>query len=53
MPRVTVIVLNWNGAALLGDCLLSVKNQDFKDFEAIVVDNGSIDGSTEEIKNLM
>ena len=50
MPRVTVIVLNWNGAELLGDCLRSVKNQDFNDFEAIVVDNGSMDGSPELVE---
>lgn len=47
VPRVSLIVLNWNGAALLGDCLRSVKAQQFKDFEAIVVDNGSTDGSCE------
>ena len=50
MPRVTVIVLNWNGADLLGDCLRSVKAQDFRDFEAIVVDNGSTDGSADLVE---
>lgn len=50
VPRVTVIVLNWNGAELLGDCLRSVKNQDFRDFEAIVVDNGSTDGSADLVE---
>jgi GT2 family glycosyltransferase len=50
VPSVTVIVLNWNGADLLGDCLGSVNNQDFRDFEAIVVDNGSMDGSAELVE---
>jgi GT2 family glycosyltransferase len=50
VPRVTVIVLNWNGAELLGDCLRSVKSQDFKDFEAIVVDNGSTDDSADLVE---
>jgi hypothetical protein len=50
VPRVTVIVLNWNGAELLGDCLRSVKNQDFTDFEAIVVDNGSTDDSADLVE---
>lgn len=50
MPRVTVIVLNWNGAELLGDCLRSVKNQNYRDFEAIVVDNGSTDASADLVE---
>lgn len=47
MPRVSIIVLNWDGVDLIGDCLRAVKAQEFKDFEAIVVDNGSTDGSAE------
>jgi GT2 family glycosyltransferase len=47
MPRFSVIVLNWNGKALLRDCLGSVRAQTCRDFETIVVDNGSCDGSIE------
>jgi GT2 family glycosyltransferase len=46
-PLVTVIVVNWNGKPFLGDCLNSLRNQTFPDFEVIVVDNGSTDGSVE------
>ena len=49
MPRVSVIVLNWNGRDLLRECLKSLARQDFRDFEAIVVDNGSTDGSREMV----
>jgi GT2 family glycosyltransferase len=49
VPRVSVIILNWNGAELIGACLRSVKAQEFRDFETIVVDNGSIDGSAETV----
>jgi GT2 family glycosyltransferase len=49
-PLVSVIIVNWNGKHLLGDCLDSLLNQSFKDFEIIVVDNGSQDGSVEYIK---
>ncbi len=50
-PTVSVIVVNWNGKNLLFACLQSLQRQTFKDFEIIVVDNGSTDGSIELIQN--
>jgi GT2 family glycosyltransferase len=50
MPRFSVLVLNWNGRALIGDCLASLRQQTFRDFETIVVDNGSTDGSADFIR---
>ncbi len=47
MPKVSVVVLNWNGAHLLPDCLDSIRHQTFRDFEIIMPDNGSTDGSVE------
>jgi len=47
---VSVIVLNWNGICFIEDCLNSLVNQSYKDFEIIVVDNGSTDGSVELLK---
>lgn len=47
---VSVIIPNWNGKHLLKKCLTSLKNQTFKDFEVIVVDNGSTDGSLNYIR---
>jgi GT2 family glycosyltransferase len=47
VPRFSVIILNWNGRELLRGCLASVAAQDWRDFETIVVDNGSDDGSAE------
>lgn len=44
-PKVAVIIPNWNGKELLKDCLKSLKSQTFKNFEIIVVDNGSDDDS--------
>ncbi|WP_235401305.1 glycosyltransferase family 2 protein [Rubrobacter aplysinae] len=43
----TVVVPNWNGAGLLRSCLESLFDQVFEDFETLVVDNGSTDGSVE------
>jgi N-acetylglucosaminyl-diphospho-decaprenol L-rhamnosyltransferase len=45
VPSVSFIVVNYNGGSLLGRCLASIRNQTFADYEIIVVDNGSTDGS--------
>jgi GT2 family glycosyltransferase len=50
MPEISVIVANWNGKHLLGDCLSALRRQTFRDFETILVDNGSNDGSTEFVQ---
>src|SRR4051812_45581137 len=52
MTKVSVIIPNWNGAHLLKDCLTSLQKQTFKDFELIIVDNGSKDDSLNIIKNI-
>lgn len=45
MPRVRVLVVNHNSGAWLARCLESLRTQTMPDFEAIVVDNASIDQS--------
>ena len=51
MPFVSVIIVNYNGSHLLKECLESLSRQTYTDFEIIVVDNGSTDGSVELVKN--
>ena len=48
-PLVTVVVLNWNGAHLLPDCLRGLAAQDLPEGQVAtwVVDNASTDGSME------
>ncbi|HUX77135.1 MAG TPA: glycosyltransferase family 2 protein [Anaerolineae bacterium] len=46
-PLVSVIIPNWNGAHHLTHCLASLRRQIFREFEVIVADNGSTDGSLE------
>jgi GT2 family glycosyltransferase len=41
----SVIIPNWNGAPHLPSCLDALQRQTYTDYEAIVVDNGSSDGS--------
>jgi len=45
LPRVSIVIANYNGHRLLERCLDSLDGQTFRDFETIVVDNGSADGS--------
>ena len=45
MQEVSVIIPNYNGAAYLEGVLSSLEQQDFQNFETILVDNGSTDGS--------
>jgi len=50
-PKVSVIIVNWNGKRLLRDCLNSIERTEYSNFDVVVVDNGSNDGSVEMIRN--
>ena len=52
-PKISVIISVYNGEAYLKTALLSIQNQDFKDIEIIMVDDGSLDNSVSLIKELM
>jgi len=50
MVKLSVVVLNWNGKQYLNNCLGSLSKQNYKDFEVILVDNGSTDGSVDYVR---
>jgi GT2 family glycosyltransferase len=50
LPRVSIIVLNWNGQHDTVECLESLSHISYPNCEVIVVDNGSTDGSVEQFK---
>ncbi len=49
-PKVSIIVLNYNGLNFLKECLPSIKTQSYSNIETIVVDNNSTDGSQNYIR---
>lgn len=49
MSKTAVVIPNYNGINFISDCLNSLKEQSVQDFDIIVVDNNSTDGSKEEI----
>ncbi len=47
---VSIIIVNYNGKDLLKECLDSVLAQSYGDFEIVLVDNNSTDGSVEYVE---
>jgi len=50
---VTVLMSCYNGQKWIGNAIESVLNQTFKDFEFIIIDDGSTDSSVNIIKNYL
>lgn len=53
MDKISVIIPNFNNAATLGRCLDSILSQTYKNFEIIVVDDGSADDSHEVLREYL
>ena len=51
MPRVAIVVLNWNGRDDTLRCLSSLALLTYPNYEVVVVDNGSADGSAPSIRS--
>ncbi len=50
MKKVTIIIPNYNGVHFMEPCLAALKRQKYQNFDLLVVDNGSTDGSEEWLK---
>jgi GT2 family glycosyltransferase len=47
-PKVSILILNWNGRALLEECLKSIEDHtQYNNYEVVVIDNNSDDGSVQ------
>ena len=49
-PKVSIIILNWNGLEDTAECLESFKKVTYPNYEVIVVDNGSEGNDAEVLK---
>jgi len=50
-PRASVVLVNKDGIGDLPDCLSSLRRQTMDDFEVILVDNDSTDGSVDYVRS--
>ena len=41
LPKVFIIIINWNGKKDTLECLESIKNNDYPNYEVVIIDNGS------------
>ena len=49
-PPVSVVVVNYNGKEFLKQCLLTLSKTNYPNYQIVVVDNASTDGSLTEIR---
>ena len=50
MKKVTVIIPNYNGLKFMEPCFAALERQNYRDFDILVVDNGSEDGSAQWLR---
>ena len=50
MPKVMVLILSYNGKPLLEDSVSTYLSNDYPNFEVVVIDNGSSDGTQEYVE---
>ena len=48
---ISIIIPNYNNCQHIGKCINSIKVQTYRDWECIIVDDGSTDGSKKKISN--
>lgn len=51
-PKVLALVVTYNRLELLKECLTSIKKQTYKNFDILVVNNGSTDGTKDYLDSL-
>ena len=49
--KVSIIISVLNARKVLENCIISILNQDYEDFELIIIDGGSVDGTIEILEN--
>lgn len=49
-PRVSIVLINWNCYQDTAECVAALRKSAYRNFEIVVVDNASTDGSAERIE---
>lgn len=52
MSLVSIVIVNWNGAEVLPECLRSLLKLNYKPIEIVLVDNGSADASVDIVREI-
>jgi len=50
--KLSILLANYNHGSVIGQCIQAVRDQTYQDWELIVIDDGSSDGSAAIIKDL-
>lgn len=50
IPHLSIVIPTWNGRELVAACLESLDRQSYRDFETLVVDDGSTDDTADYIR---
>jgi len=48
---ISIVLLNWNGKRFLGDCIQSIRAQTYSEYDLIIIDDNSSDGSQEFLRH--
>jgi GT2 family glycosyltransferase len=48
-PKVSIIILNWNSYDVTKECLSSIYRMSYRNYQIVLVDNGSADGSADRL----
>ena len=51
VPAISILTPVWNGLPYIKECIESVLSQDFQDWEMIIGDNESDDGTSEYLRS--
>ena len=52
-PSISVVLIVFNGENFLAEAIDSVVNQSFEDWELVVADDGSTDGTSDMLKKIV
>lgn len=52
-PRLTLQIVTWNSSAVISECLRSLERQAWRDYQLVIIDNASGDGTLAAVRSLV